>query len=74
MKSHQECYISRKRFTKNLQKIKITETIAIIQVNTEAQNIAFVIYDLMCPMKILQFLITVQIRIVILVYTDLFQF
>ena len=50
-------------------KIKIinkSEIIVIIQVNTEAQHIVFVIENLTCLMKFLQFFIKVQIMIIIL--------
>ena len=54
---------------KSLLQIKIIgkwEIIAITQVNIEAQHIVYVIWDLMCLMKLLQFFTKSQTMIIIL--------
>ena len=64
LKSYQDTktyHICGKRIYKSLPMIKIIKKIGIIiilQVNIEAQHIVFVIQNLMCPMKFLQFFIT----------------
>ena len=62
-------YFLKKILKKSLLQIKIIgkwEIIAITQVNIEAQHIVYVIWDLMCLMKLLQFFTKSQTMIIIL--------